>query len=146
MFCSTCGRQVAPDARFCDNCGAAVTGQQAGGPQYAPGMPYPGEMGYGAPVNIPNYLVQAIVLTIFGAITSCCYFAGLPTLITGIVAIVYASQVNGRVQIGDIDGALDSSGKARAWCWVSFGILIVGIVLMILLFSILGFSSIMNWL
>ena len=38
-YCSTCGRESDPEARFCDNCGA-VLDQQAGGPSYAPGMPY----------------------------------------------------------------------------------------------------------
>ncbi|MDE2781294.1 MAG: zinc ribbon domain-containing protein [Chloroflexota bacterium] len=38
IYCPTCGRESDPDARFCDNCGAAwVT--QAGGPTYAPRMP-----------------------------------------------------------------------------------------------------------
>ena len=81
MYCTTCGREVAPDARFCDNCGAVVADQRAGGPQYAPGMPYQTQAGYGGPVNIPNYLVQAILVTI-----CCC----LPA---GIVAIVFAAQV-----------------------------------------------------
>ena len=63
---------------------------------------------------MPNYLVQAILTTIF-----CC----LPL---GIVSIVYAAQVNGKVAAGDRVGALESSAKARRWAWISFG---VGIVL-----------------
>ena len=39
--------------------------------------------------NIPNYLVQAILTTLF-----CC----LPF---GIVAIVYAAQVNTKIEAGD---------------------------------------------
>ena len=63
---------------------------------------------------MPNYLVQAILTTIF-----CC----LPL---GIVSIVYAAQVNGKVAAGERAGALESSAKARRWAWISFG---VGIVL-----------------
>ncbi len=47
-----------------------------------------------APVNIPNYLVFAILTTVF-----CC----LPA---GVVSIVYAAQVNSKVAMGDIAGAM----------------------------------------
>jgi hypothetical protein len=60
--------------------------------------------------KIPNYLVQSILVTLF-----CC----LPF---GIAAIVYAAQVNGKLQGGDVQGAMESSRKAKMWCWWSFGI------------------------
>jgi Interferon-induced transmembrane protein len=59
--------------------------------------------------NVPNYLPQAILTTLF-----CC----LPF---GIVAIVYAAQVNTKLQAGDYEGAMQSSKSAKTWCWVSFG-------------------------
>ena len=59
--------------------------------------------------EIPSYLPQAILVTIF-----CC----LPF---GIVSIVYAAQVNGKVAAGDIDGARDASEKAKTWAWVALG-------------------------
>jgi hypothetical protein len=61
----------------------------------------------------PNYLVFAILVTIF-----CC----LPL---GIVAIVFAAQVNSKANAGDYEGAAASSRKAKTWCWVA---LIVGII------------------
>jgi hypothetical protein len=61
-------------------------------------------------VSVPNYLAQAILTTI-----CCC----LPF---GIVGIVYAAQVNTKVAAGDYAGALDSSRKAKLWCWIGFGI------------------------
>ena len=133
MYCTTCGREVASDARFCDNCGAAVMDQQTGGPQYAPGMPYQGQAGYGGPVSVPNYLVQAILVTI-----CCC----LPA---GIVAIVYAAQVNGKVASGDYEGALRYSRSAKTWCWVSLG---VGIAVTLIYgaFIALGVLSEFMWL
>ena len=77
-----------------------------------------GTGGYPAPVGgpavIPNYLVWAILVTIF------CF---LPT---GIVAIVFASQVDGKLAAGDRAGALDSSNKARTWIIISA---IVGLAL-----------------
>ncbi|NIM07517.1 MAG: CD225/dispanin family protein [Armatimonadetes bacterium] len=70
--------------------------------------------------GVPNYLVQAILVTLF-----CC----LPF---GIVAIVYAAQVNGKLSGGDIDGAMESSRKAKIWSWISFGVGL-GIVMYIIL-------------
>jgi hypothetical protein len=40
----------------------------------------------------------------------------------GIVAIVYASQVNGLVAAGNVEAAKDASKKAKIWCIVSAGI------------------------
>jgi hypothetical protein len=57
---------------------------------------------------VPNYLVHAILCTVF-----CC----LPF---GIVGIVYAAQVNGKLAAGDYQGAIMASDSARTWCWVSF--------------------------
>ncbi|MBN3041014.1 MAG: CD225/dispanin family protein [Candidatus Omnitrophica bacterium] len=56
-----------------------------------------------------NYLVQSILVTL-----CCCIPLGIP-------AIVYAAQVNSKVQAGDVYGALDSSKKAKMWCWIAFG-------------------------
>lgn len=60
--------------------------------------------------SVPNYLVFAILVTIL-----CC----LPT---GIPAIVYAAQVNGKLQVGDLAGAQAASKNAKMWCWISFGL------------------------
>ena len=58
---------------------------------------------------VKNYLVQA-VLTAF----CCC----MPV---GVVAIVYAAQVNSRLHTGNIAGAQDASRKAKMWCWIAVG-------------------------
>lgn len=58
---------------------------------------------------VNNYLVQA-VLTAF----CCC----MPV---GVVAIIYAAQVNSRLHTGDIAGAQDASRKAKMWCWIALG-------------------------
>ena len=53
--------------------------------------------------QVPNNLVWAILTTLF-----CC----LPA---GIVSIVYAARVNGKLAAGDIAGARDSAAKAKKW-------------------------------
>ena len=116
VHCATCGSEIEPGARFCANCGAAAQTQPSFTPGYAPGMGYDGGPDYGAPVHVPNHLVWAIAATI-----CCC----LPT---GIVAIVYAAQVNGKLAAGDYDGALSASNSAKTWCWVSLGLGIASLV------------------
>jgi uncharacterized membrane protein YvbJ len=95
MFCRKCGKQNDDNAFRCVGCGGELhSGLQTTEPVE----------------SIPNYLVFAILTTAF-----CC----LPF---GIVAIVYASQVNGLVAAGNIQAAKDSAKKAKLWCLVSAGI------------------------
>jgi len=39
-----------------------------------------------------------------------------------VASIVFAAQVNGKIQAGDVNGALDCSQKAKLFAWISFGI------------------------
>ncbi|MGE5405220.1 MAG: CD225/dispanin family protein [Candidatus Saccharibacteria bacterium] len=112
MTCNNCGQEVPNGAAYCPNCSAPVAQQQNVYPgqqqQFYPGQPAP---------SIPNYLVWAILSCI-----CCC----IPT---GIVAIVFAARVDGLVQSGDINGALEASKNAKIWSWVSFGIGVVWIII-----------------
>jgi uncharacterized membrane protein YvbJ len=109
MYCTKCGTQNAENAWKCVKCGAELRPAAAAAPQ---------------PVRIPNYLVHAILCTLF-----CC----LPL---GIVAIVYAAQVNSKAAAGDIAGAQAASDKAKLYSWWSFGlgaaVIVIYIVLMML--------------
>jgi len=95
--------------------GAGQPHQQTIGANVGYYNPQPG----GAPPP-PNYLVQAILVTL-----CCC----LPF---GIVAIVYAAQVNGLAQSGNYAGAMAKSEDAKKWCWIGF---ICGLVANLLLFG-----------
>ena len=95
------------------------------------GVPQPGQVP-GAPVAhapIPNYLVQAIVVTIL-----CCWPFGIP-------AIIFAAKVDGMVSRGDIAGALEASKKAKTWTWVSFGCGLTFVALYLLLVIAGGMSG-----
>ncbi|HYC50242.1 MAG TPA: CD225/dispanin family protein, partial [Gemmatimonadaceae bacterium] len=72
-------------------------------PPRAPMAPMVGE-------SVPNYLVQSILVTL-----CCC----LPL---GVVAIVFAAQVNSKLSAGDIQGAREASRMAKMFCWVAFGL------------------------
>lgn len=76
--------------------------------------------------EVPNYLVQSILVTLF-----CC----LPF---GVVAIVFAAQVNSKLEAGDYEGAVEASNKAKLFCWISFGISAVALVLYILAAIVIG--------
>jgi hypothetical protein len=102
-----------------------------GAPGY--GAPGYGAPGYGAQYGGPkpsNYLVQAILTTLF-----CC----LPV---GIVSIVFAAQVDSKWNAGDHQGAQNASRQARTWAWVSFGLgLTVGLIYLIAIIALAGSDS-----
>ena len=114
MFCRKCGAQNDDNNYRCGACGEVLQSAAAG--TAAPGAP---------PMKINNNLILAIVVTVL-----CC----LPF---GVVGIVYAAQVNGKAQVGDIAGAQDYARKAKLWSlWglgiglgvcVLYGILIFGV-------------------
>ena len=91
MFCSKCGTQNESNVTVCAKCSEPLTESKSS-----------------VKAVVPNYLVQSILVTLF-----CC----LPF---GIVALVYAAQVNSKVAANDVAGATEVSNKAKTWCWVSF--------------------------
>lgn len=87
-------------------------GQYGGNPYGAPQTP-----GYGAgpmpPGSVKTYLVESILLLLF-----CGGLFAIP-------AIVYAAQVNSKLQMGDYQGAVASSENAKKWCLIALGIGVV---------------------
>lgn len=106
MYCRKCGTLNDDNAYKCVQCGDMLQHVSSAG---AP------------PIKIPNYLVYSIAATLF-----CCVPLGIP-------AILYSAQVNSKIQTGDIQGAIDSSKKAKMWVWISFGVGIVFIIFNIIL-------------
>lgn len=118
MYCTRCGTQNSDNAYRCTNCGQIVQPEVLAGGGGQPPMPSPsggpvaGPPGFqvgAAAQSIPNYLVPAILVTIF-----CCLPLGIP-------AIVYAAQVSSKQAAGDVPGALAASKSAKTWCWVAAG-------------------------
>lgn len=105
MYCRKCGTRNEDSSLNCIQCGESLQASAA-----SPTPPVP---------TVPNYLVQSILATIF-----CC----LPL---GIVAIIFAAQVNGKIQAGDMQGALSSSKNAKMFCWIAFGLGLAGTLLYI---------------
>jgi len=119
MFCPQCGASNADNAAVCVQCGRNLLPGAVPAP-----LPVTGTVMPPAGTTVPNYLVFAILTTVF-----CC----LPT---GIAAIIYAAQVNGKLAAGDYAGAQAASNNAKIWCWVSFGIGLVGTLFWILIIGV----------
>jgi len=86
----------------------------------------------GAPASVPNYLVPAIITLV------CC----LPL---GIVAVVFAARVNGQVQAGDIQGALDSSRKAKLFSYIGLGLGLLWVIIWVVMMALgIGIGTLGN--
>ena len=78
--------------------------------------------------EVPNHLVKAILVTLF-----CC----LPF---GVIAIVFAAQVNSQVQAGNTTEALRLSNQANTWGNVGMICGLIPIVLYVIL-MLIGVAS-----
>jgi len=86
----------------------------------------------GGSETVPNYLIPAI-LSLF-----CC----MPL---GIVGVIFAAQVNGKVAAGDIAGAMDSSKKAKMFSFIAIGLgLLVILCYVVFLVFIGGITALGN--
>ena len=120
MFCPQCGSANPDNVAQCSQCGTAMQ-VVTPPPPAAYGQP-PMQQG---PV-IENYLVPSILVTVL-----CCLPFGIP-------AIIYASQVQEKLQRGDVAGAQQSSKNAKTWCIVAVVAPLVGGVLYVLLMLVIG--------
>ena len=110
--------------------GQQPTGQPPQGAGYGqqPYQPYQPYQGYATGPPPSNNLVWAII-SLF-----CC-------TIGGIVAIVYAAQVDGKWARGDYAGAQQSAKNARTWAIVSIGVGLAISVIYILIFVATGLNA-----
>jgi hypothetical protein len=56
----------------------------------------------------------------------------------GIVAVIFAAQVNGKVQAGDTAGALDAAKKAKMFSFIAIGLGLAGTICYVLFWVIMG--------
>jgi hypothetical protein len=77
----------------------------------------------GGSATLPNYLVPAII-SIF-----CCWPLAIP-------AIIFATQVNGKVAAGDVAGAQESSKKAKMFSFIAIGLGLVGYIIIGLIYGV----------
>lgn len=97
-------------------------------------QPWTPPLASGAAANVPNYLIPAILSTVF-----CC----MPV---GVVSIIFAAQVNSKIAAGDIAGATEASKKAKMFMFVAIALgalsWLIAIVVWIFVFgSMAAFGS-----
>jgi len=82
--------------------------------------------------KVPNYLIPAIISAV------CCFPLG-------IISIIFAAQVNGKVQAGNVAGALDASKKAKLFSiiFIALGVVLWGGYMLFTL-GIVGLSFLSN--
>src|ERR1700675_5177393 len=122
MFCSQCGANNADGAVVCTQCGRNLQAVTPATPLQPTGIILP------PGATVQNYLVFAILTTVF-----CCLPAGIP-------AIIYAAQVNSKLQAGDLAGAQIASKNAKMWCLVSLG-LGLGVMALYAIMLVMGILS-----
>lgn len=132
MFCSQCGTRNTDGALHCTQCGIKLSqpGTSSALPPNAPqpqiSSPPPISQPYAPPPvqivpgQVPNYMTQAILVTLF-----CC----LPL---GIVSIMKANEVNRRLLANDYAGAVQASNSNRTMLWIGFSVGLVISVIYIL--------------
>lgn len=144
MNCPNCGTSNPDTASLCIHCGRPLNApppppqhQSSFTPPPPPAAPqssYAPPPRQAVPVGgtpPPNYLLLSIFTTL-----CCC----LPL---GIVAIIFAAQVNSKYAAGDYAGAQAASANAKKWAMIA---LVVGIVAQLLWIFLAGGSAFLQGL
>ncbi len=147
MYCGNCGHDNPAQNITCAACGAPLTGSNsAPPPPPAPGYGAP-PPAYGAPAYNgpapPNHMVFSIITTALSTIATILGCCCLPLGLIGIVAIVQANKVDKLVAVGDIAGAQAASASAKLWAWITTGLGIFAVV-MIILSLVLNMMGVMD--
>lgn len=82
--------------------------------------------------EVPNHLGLSITATI---LTLCC--CCIPF---GIVPLIFSTQVNSKLAIGDYEGARSASDNAKLWSWISIGIALCLFVFNMMARIVMGFQ------
>lgn len=90
--------------------------------------------GYGPPPG--NHMGLSIGALVVGVLVG-----GIITIVTGIVAVVMASQVDGKWRAGDFAGAESSARKAKGWAVATYIVSAIVLVLVVLFFAFVGLEA-----
>lgn len=82
-----------------------------------------------------NYLVENIVAGVVGLFCCC----GIST-ITGVIGIVFATQVDSKFNQGDYTGAESAAKTAKTMFYVTAGLVVLGFIINIIYFFVFGVS------
>ena len=127
-FCKHCGQQLPSDAFFCPGCGQKTdTASDTSAPDVS-GHAVPSDGG--AQEKIDSGMNYAIIITVL-AVFNCGSFINLAL---GIVAIVFASQVDQNLLAGNREKAEECAHTAKTLCMVAACVIAVQVILMLFIF------------
>lgn len=97
--------------------------------------PYPPNPGFNpaTPLKPKNWLTENIVATVVGLFCCCGVNA-----ITGVIGIVFSTQVDTKYNAGDYAGAESSANTAKIMFYVTAGLVALGVILNIISFFLYG--------
>ena len=120
MFCPQCGAQVSDSANHCPQCGHTLSSVASSGTTPPP------------PANFQDYLTANIILLV----VSVCCCGSLPSIVTGIIGVVFSSQARDHWRAGRWTEATAKARTARTMAIVSGVLLAVtAVILSIVLFA-----------
>ena len=125
MFCPHCGANVADSAQSCPQCSAALHAEATAEPKVEV-SPNPGE--------IKDYLTLNIVLLVL----SVCCCGAIPSIVTGIIGVVFSSQTRDHLRNGRLNEAAQKSRTARAMAIATGIILAVTALILIVIVALYG--------
>jgi len=122
-FCSKCGAELQPEAKFCKNCGASQA-EVARAENFEPPPVKAVQPAADPPRKISNTLIKSIIATV-----CCC----VPF---GVVGIIYAAKADAFLRQGDLAAAADACKKADLWSTLAIGVgLTVNVLTTVLMIS-----------
>ncbi|WP_291093732.1 CD225/dispanin family protein [Empedobacter sp. UBA6745] len=86
-----------------------------------------------------NNLVLAIISTVLGLCSPCCIGT-----IVGIIAIVFANQVNTKHNIGDYTGAEQAAKNSKLLAYVAIGLGVIGVIINVVMLITGGMDAYME--
>lgn len=86
-----------------------------------------------------NNLVLAIIGTVLGLCSPCCVGT-----IVGIVAIVFANQVNTKHTIGDYTGAEQAAKNSKILAYIAVGLGVLGVIINVVMLVTGGMDAYME--
>ena len=86
-----------------------------------------------------NNLVLSIIGTVLGLCSPCCIGT-----IVGIIAIVFANQVNTKHNIGDYTGAEQAAKNSKLLAYVAIGLGVIGVIINVVMLITGGMDAYME--
>ena len=136
MFCRNCGKENLDNSSYCKECGEELHAEIIEQQVQQDSEQQPNYMPDYSEKPVKNYMAFSIITTILTTICCCLPF--------GIVAVIYSSEVNSRLRMGDIKGAIETSKKAKMWNIISLLLSLLLFIIGIVIFFVGVLSSILS--